>query len=64
MQVLSVVKEQIQRGLDKNQMPATIEQFRSKLAVLAYPELKKIWEAERARREESKAQAKPIMSVP
>ncbi|XP_052231190.1 engulfment and cell motility protein 2-like isoform X2 [Dreissena polymorpha] len=61
--VLSVVKEQITRALDRNQMPRTFEMFKQKLVVLAYPELRKIWEAERQKREESKAQAKPILEL-
>ncbi|XP_052815236.1 engulfment and cell motility protein 2-like isoform X2 [Mya arenaria] len=61
--VLSVVREQITRALDKNQMPKSFDAFKSKLVVLAYPELKKIWDAERQRREESKAQAKPILEL-
>ncbi|XP_053402793.1 engulfment and cell motility protein 1-like [Mercenaria mercenaria] len=58
--VLSVVNEQITRALDKSQMPKTFEQFKIRLGHLAYPELKKIWEAERQKKDESKAQAKPI----
>ena len=58
-----MVGEQINRALDKNQMPRTFDAFRAKLAHLAYPELKKIWEAERAKKEASKNQAKPIQSV-
>ena len=60
-QVLSVVNEQITRALDKSQMPKNFEQFKTKLVHLAYPELKKIWEAERQKKDESKAQAKPIL---
>ncbi|WAR12228.1 ELMO1-like protein [Mya arenaria] len=63
IKVLSVVREQITRALDKNQMPKSFDAFKSKLVVLAYPELKKIWDAERQRREESKAQAKPILEL-
>ncbi|XP_060591544.1 engulfment and cell motility protein 2-like isoform X2 [Ruditapes philippinarum] len=61
--VLSVVNEQITRALDKNQMPKSFDQFKSKVANLAYPELKKIWEAERQKKDESKAQAKPILEL-
>lgn len=61
--VLSVVNEQVTRALDKNQMPKTFEQFKNKLGQLAYPELKKVWEAERQKKDESKAQAKPIIEL-
>jgi hypothetical protein len=42
-------------------MPKSFDQFKSRVANLAYPELKKIWEAERQKKDESKAQAKPIL---
>ncbi|KAL4234046.1 Engulfment and cell motility protein 3 [Mactra antiquata] len=64
--VLSVVNEQITRALDRTdraQMPKTFEHFKTKLGHLAYPELKKIWEAERQKKDENKASARPILEL-
>ncbi|KAK0042903.1 engulfment and cell motility protein 1-like isoform X1, partial [Biomphalaria pfeifferi] len=59
--VLDVVREQIIRILD--QLPTSLETFRTKINSLTYAQINKLWENERLLREGQGAQLKPIIEL-